>query len=170
MPNYRRLLHPGGRYFFTVVSEGRRRILTDAAFRHNLRFAIQRVRARYPFDIIAFVLLPDHLHTIWTLPEGDSNFPLRWRLIKGLVTHQGGQNSPWQHRYMEHWLRSEEDFRQHFDYLHWNPMKHGLVARVVDWPWSTFHRYIAEGIYTADWCGDAVSGGSMIRPTTPHLE
>ncbi|WP_395402429.1 REP-associated tyrosine transposase [Pseudoduganella sp. UC29_106] len=156
MPNYRRLLHPGGSYFFTVVSEQRRPVLTAPLFRRTLRHAISRVRSRYPFEIVAFVLLPDHLHTIWTLPDGDSNFPLRWRLIKGLVTYQTKWHEQvWQHRYIEHVIRSERDFELHFDYLHWNPMKHGLVERVVDWPWSTFHRYVAQGVYTADWCGDA---------------
>jgi putative transposase len=156
MPNHRRLLRPGGTYFFTAASDERRPVLTSPPFRRNLRRAIQRVRARYPFEIVAFVLLPDHLHTIWTLPEGDSNFPLRWRLIKGLVTQQMSWHEKlWQHRYMEHCLRSERDFRLHFDYLHWNPMKHGLVERVVDWPWSTFHRYVAQGVYSADWCGNA---------------
>jgi putative transposase len=158
MPNYRRLLRPGGTYFFTVVSDQRRRVLTTPLFRHTLRQSIARVRMRYPFEIVAFVLLPDHLHTIWTLPDGDNNFPLRWRLIKALVSVQM-RDSPWQHRYMEHALRSERDFHTHFDYVHWNPMKHGLVERVVDWPWSTFHRYVAQGLYAADWCGDAGAEG-----------
>ena len=162
MPNYRRLYIPGGSYFFTVVTEQRRPVLCEPPLRAALKNAITSVRRKHPFRIAGMVLLPDHLHMIWTLPEGDSNYPLRLRLIKTHVTKAHG--ALWQHRYWEHALRSEEDFRHHLDYLHWNPVKHGLVQRVRDWPWSSFHRYVAAGTYPIDWCAAAdVAGYALAR-------
>ena len=170
MPQYRRSRLPGGRFFFTVVTEQRQRLLTEDPVRLALRQAIQAVRRQRPFRIEGWVLLPDHLHAIWTLPSDDDDHATRWRLIKRRVTHQlggachnpavmterrrkKGQGSLWQHRYWEHCLRDEDDMRRHLDYLHFNPVKHGLVARVVDWQWSTFHRYLADGAYPMDWGG-----------------
>lgn len=170
MPQYRRSRLPGGRFFFTVVTEQRQRLLTEDPVRLALRQAIQAVRRQRPFRIEGWVLLPDHLHAIWTLPSDDDDHATRWRLIKRRVTHQlggachnpavmterrrkKGQGSLWQHRYWEHCLRDEDDMRRHLDYLHFNPVEHGLVARVVDWQWSTFHRYLADGAYPMDWGG-----------------
>ncbi|WP_374402150.1 transposase [Niveibacterium sp.] len=168
MARYRRANVAGGSYFFTVVTERRQAILTDADVREALRAAIETVRARRPFRIDGWVLLPDHLHAIWTLPEGDADFSTRWRLIKSHVTRacgaayfradwltdrraEKGCGTLWQHRYWEHLLRDEADLRHHLDYLHWNPVKHGLVNRVADWPWSSFHRHVALGNYPLDW-------------------
>ena len=168
MSRYRRADVAGGSYFFTVVTERRQRILTDEAVRGALREGIERVRLQWPFVIDGWVLLPDHLHAIWTLPAGDADFPLRWRLIKSHVTRRCGslyerkgwltarriekkQGTLWQHRYWEQCLRDEQDFRRHMDYLHWNPVKHGLVKSVLDWPWSSFHRYVSQGVYQKDW-------------------
>ena len=168
MPQYRRAHIPGGSYFFTVVTERRQRVLTDAPVRQALRAAIEAVRETRPFRIDGWVLLPDHLHTVWTLPADDDDYPTRWRLIKARVTRHLGETylnpavmtarrsakqegSLWQHRYWEHWLRDEVDVRHHLDYLHFNPVKHGLVAQVADWPWSSFHRYVAAGVYDPDW-------------------
>lgn len=168
MARYQRANVPGGTYFFTVVTERRQAILTDAPIRIALRNAIEQVRATRPFQIDAWVLLPDHLHTIWTLPEGDADFSTRWRLIKSRVTRLCGAayfqaeylnsyraskqfGTLWQHRYWEHLLRDEADIRHHMDYLHWNPVKHGLVTRPADWPWSSFHRWVAKGVYAQDW-------------------
>ena len=176
MPQYRRTLVPGGSFFFTVVAERRQRLLTEDRARLALRKAIQAVRRQRPFRIEGWVLLPDHLHAIWTLPAGDDDYATRWRLIKRDVTHQLGeashdpalmterrraraQGSLWQHRYWEHWLRDEDDVRRHLDYLHFNPVKHGLVASVADWRWSSFHRYVAHGAYPIDWgLSDAGAG------------
>lgn len=171
MPYYRRAAVPGGTYFFTVVTQGRQAILTHDDVRTALREAIDRVRARLPFRIDGWVLLPDHMHAIWTLPDGDADFSNRWRLIKRHVAvacsayHRPellserrmdkGQGSLWQNRFWEHLIRDETDLRNHLDYLHGNPLRHGLVERVVDWPWSSFHRYVREGIYPADWGGSA---------------
>jgi putative transposase len=168
MSNYRRNYVPGGTYFFTVVTHLRRRFLTDELARDCLRKAFQEIRAKWPFEIVAFVLLPDHLHTVLTLPSGDSQYPLRWRRIKEEFTRSylrcGGQELPqsrsridrgqrgiWQRRYWEHTCRDEDDLKRSVDYLHWNPKKHGLVKNVVDWPWSSFHRYVRLGEYPSDW-------------------
>jgi putative transposase len=168
MSTYRRANMPGGTYFFTVVTERRQRVLTDPAMRLALREAIAAVRTTRPFVIDGWVLLPDHLHTIWTLPPNDADFATRWRLIKSHVTRACGKyylqpefltarrrlkkySSLWQHRYWEHQIRSEYDFQKCMDYLHWNPVKHDVVQRVADWPWSSFHRHAAAGVYPRNW-------------------
>jgi len=168
MPNYRRNFVPGGTYFFTVVTHQRRRILTTDLGRRCLREAIQLEQAKAPFDLFAIVLLPDHLHAIWTLPPGDANYPLRWQRIKGEFTRAylltgGAEGVPspsrrkrreravWHRRYWEHTCRDEDDLKRFLDYLHWNPVKHGLVARVRDYPWSTFQRFVERGEYELCW-------------------
>jgi putative transposase len=157
--------------FFTVVTERRQPILVDEPIRVALRDAIVAVRERYPFVINGWVLLPDHLHTIWTLPEGDADFPTRWRLIKTRVTRACGNlylqpqwltarraakhcGTLWQHRYWEHLLQDDLDFNHHMNYLHMNPVKHGLVKNVCDWPYSSFHRLVKDGVYAPDWASD----------------
>jgi putative transposase len=132
-----------------------------------LREAFRSVRRAQPFAIDAIVVLPDHLHCIWTLPEGDANYSNRWRLIKARfargLTKTGSpvrQNSKseydvWQRRFWEHTIRNERDFQAHVDYIHYNPVKHGLVERVRDWPYSSFHRFVRKGWESADWAGDA---------------
>lgn len=182
MSSYLRAYNAGGQYFFTVVSEGRRPILTQPDIRAALRAAIIAVRANYPFEISAWVLLPDHLHTVWQLPLNDADFSLRWNQIKRRVTHACEQtyHAPdlfnqrrqakrygtiWQHRFWEHAIRDERDFNQHMDYVHYNPVKHGLVQSVVDWPWSSFHRLVKQGVYTAGWGGadnNTIHGGRVI--------
>ena len=168
MPNYRRAWTCGGTYFFTVNLNKRRRndLLTQNI--DLLRDAVRDVRRDHPFDIHGWVVLPDHFHCVIQLPENDSDFALRWRLIKarfsrGLpftelrsTSREGrGERGIWQRRYWEHLIRDEADFRAHLDYVHINPMKHGLVKRVADWPFSTFHRLVAEGVYPEDWAGSA---------------
>ena len=155
MPEYRRVRVPGGTYFFTVVTYDRRPILCQDACRLALRAAIQETRVRFPFESPAWVLLPDHLHCIWKLPEGDADFPTRWRLIKArfsrLVADGLSQSAPanpsrqrhaertvWQRRYWEHAIRNEEDLRRHIDYIHFNPVKHGLAAEPGEWLYSTY--------------------------------
>ncbi len=168
MSRYRRANTPGATYFFTVVTYRRRTFLCNDPVRLALREAIQKVRAKYPFQIDAWVLLPDHLHTIWTLPDGDADFPLRWQLIKRYVTRQCGEllhqpelmtasktrhreSTIWQRRYWEHLIRNDADLEQHMHYLHYNPVKHGLVRQVKDWPYSSFHRYVENGTYDENW-------------------
>ncbi len=118
-----------------------------------LRGAFQNVRQRYPFSLDAAVVLPDHLHCVWTLPPGDGDFATRWRLIKTWFTkHSGLALSPiWQPRYWEHVVRDQEDFARHVDYIHYNPVKHGYVTSPVDWPYSSIRRYVEQGIYPVDW-------------------
>ncbi len=166
MPNYRRNLLSGGSYFFTVnLADRRRSLLIDHI--HLLRAAFRQVRARHPFAIEAAVVLPEHLHAIWTLPEDDANFATRWHLIKSAVSHAlprverisarraaKAERGIWQRRYWEHTLRGEDDFARHLDYIHFNPMKHGHALRVRDWPFSSFRRWVRLGAYPVDWAGD----------------
>ena len=167
MTDYRRWRVEGGTYFFTVVTEQRREWLGDGLARNCLRDAIRVVRQRRPFRIDAIVLLPDHLHTVWTLPTGDSDYSTRWKLIKKRFTREylraGGadatgnasrqsksERSLWQRRVFEHTVRDESDMKRCVDYAHVNPLKHGLVAKVADCPWSSFHRYVRLGEYPPD--------------------
>ncbi|MEZ4700713.1 MAG: transposase [Rhodothermales bacterium] len=162
---YRRAYVPGGTYFFTVVTQHRRPILVGT-HPHALLRAFAHVQAKHPFRENAFVILPDHIHTLWTLPPGDADFSTRWRLIKTYFTRHAVQRerppiSPsrrakriqgfWQHRFWEHVIRDETDFERHLDYIHYNPVKHGLVSRAGDWPHSSFHAYVQRGLYDADW-------------------
>jgi putative transposase len=154
MPDYRRVYLEGGTYFFTLVTARRAPVFAEPETRLILRTAIQKVRRQHPFEIVGMVILPDHLHALWRLPDGDCDFSIRWRLIKTHVTRYAGRGgSFWQKRYWEHAVRDERDLVRHLDYLHWNPLKHGLVTRVQDWPWSSFHRYVTAGAYPVDWCG-----------------
>jgi putative transposase len=164
MPDYRRYRVPGGTYFFTVnLLE---RYPNDLLVRQIdlLRTVVRHVRAKRPFHIDAWVVLPDHLHAVWTLPPGDDDFTNRWRLIKqsfckGLppterrskVRIARGERGIWQRRFWEHAIRDEEDYVAHVDYCHINPVKHGYVQRVADWPHSTFHRYVERGVYSLAW-------------------
>ena len=158
MSEYRRAFQPGGCYFFTVVTHGRRPWLTEEHAIERLRNAFRRVREDRPFTMDAIVVLPDHLHCIWQLPEGDNDFSERWRQIKRFVSI--GMKSPlnvrkekslWQRRYWEHLLRNEEDWRRHMDYIHYNPVKHGYSRRPADWPYSSFKQVVARGWYEASW-------------------
>jgi putative transposase len=167
MVAYRRNFVPGGTYFFTVVLENRRSsLLVDKIA--SLRLAFRVARGERPFKIDAIVIVPDHLHTVMTLPEGDSDFSGRWRRIKSLFSGQvvaegvpvrqnrRGEYALWQRRFWEHTVRDETDFERHIDYIHFNPIKHGLVARVSDWPHSSFHRYVRSGLLPRDWGGTTV--------------
>ena len=154
---YRRVYHAGGTYFFTVVTHQRKPILTDETVRAALRQSILTVREKYPFEILAWVLLPDHMHTIWRLPEKDVNFSERWRQIKRQSQYLVGNHVKlWQNRFWEHLIRDDLDFAQHFDYVHFNPVKHGYAAQVADWEFSTFHRCVRQGIYPLNWGGGDV--------------
>jgi len=163
--NYRRNHVAGGSYFFTVnLADRQPQLLTDSI--ELLRAVFRNVRQRHPFTIDSIVVLPDHLHAIWTLPEGDGDFSLRWALIKAGFSRGLPANKPvaashrrkrereiWQRRFWEHTLRDEDDLARHVDYVHFNPVKHGHVARVTDWPFSSFHRMVRLGVYPADWAG-----------------
>ncbi|MDO5639332.1 MAG: transposase [Neisseria sp.] len=154
--HYRRNYHRGGLYFFTLVSFQRRPILTQSEIRQSLREAVYIVRDKHPFEIVGWVLLPDHLHTIWQLPENNADYSMRWNQIKRRVSYRHREMKIWQGRFWEHTIRDDQDFARHFDYLHVNPVKHGYVSAVVDWPYSTFHRYVREGIYPRKWGGNGL--------------
>lgn len=159
--DYRRLYQPGSSYFFTLVTEQRRPLLVTHIDR--LREAFRRVRSRQAFHIDAIVILPDHLHTLWTLPEGDADYSGRWMRIKrlfstGLPAMPSNQSQlakrekgVWQRRFWEHGIRDETDWCHHMDYIHYNPVKHGQVQRVMDWPFSSFPRCVEIGWYDRDW-------------------
>ena len=158
MSEYKRAFQSGGCYFFTVVTQDRRPWLTEEHAIDRLRKAFRHVMKDRPFTIEAIVILPDHLHCIWQLPEGDNDFPERWRQIKRFVSI--GLKSPlnvrkekalWQRRYWEHLLRNEEDWRHHMDYIHYNPVKHGYAHRPVDWPHSSFRQAVTRGWYGTSW-------------------
>lgn len=163
MPNYRRVWVPGGTYFFTVNLQDRQRsLLVDHV--DALRSAFAAVQAERPFALIAAVVLPDHLHCIWRLPAEDADNATRWRQIKtafsqALPCAEGRsatrvarkERGVWQRRYWERLLRDERDLRHHIDYVHINPVKHGYVERVADWPYSSFHRYVRRGILPEEW-------------------
>ena len=167
MPYYRRLKLEGGAFFFTVTLADRR---NDLLVRHveRLRRAYAETEKRFPFETVAICILPDHIHALWRLPDGDTNYASRWSFLKagfsrGLPASKARSPSKiakrekgiWQRRYWEHAIRDDIDFERHVNYIHYNPVKHGLVTRVADWPFSSFHRYVAQGILPADWAGDA---------------
>ncbi len=172
MPNYVRWREDGASYFFTVVTHRRRRVFNDPLARRILGRAFVEVRRRWPFEMFACVLLPDHLHCIWTLPAGDDDFPKRWSSIKRLFTkayvESGGEvalvtasrakrreQGVWQPRYWEHRIRDETDWYQHRDYIHLNPVKHSLVDDPRDWPWSSIHRHVLLGWPHPNWPGSS---------------
>jgi len=170
MSRYRRNYVEGGTYFFTVVTYRRRPFLTSDLARDCLRNAIEAIKKKRPFEIVAVVLLPDHLHTVWTLPTGDANYSMRWRRIKEEFTkaylarggtelsqsrsrRKHGQRGIWHKRFWEHTVCDETDLERCCDYIHWNPRKHVLVSRVGDWSYSSFHRFVTAGQYDPDWGG-----------------
>jgi putative transposase len=171
MPNYRRAFAPGGCWFFTVnLLDRRQELLVDHV--EFLRHAFEQTRKNFAFDNAAIVVLPDHLHAIWTLPPGDADFSTRWRLIKthfakSLPKHEPldinramrGERGIWQRRFWEHLIRDDADYGRHIEYCYINPVKHGLVRRVQDWPHSSFHRDVKRGLFPMDWAGDVAAEG-----------
>lgn len=166
MRTYKRVWIPGGCYFFTVnlAERDNNTLLIDRI--ESLREVIRYVRAEHPFSIDAMVVLPEHLHCIWRLPKGDDRFDTRWYLIKSRFSYlikkteristsrvRKGERGIWQRRYWEHAIRDEQDWRNHVDYIHYNPVKHGYVEHAADWLHSTFHKYVKEGMYEKNWSG-----------------
>jgi putative transposase len=173
MPNYRRAFVPGGCWFFTVnLLDRRRTLLVDHI--EILREAVAATRQSRGFSIDAFVVLPDHLHAVWSLPPGDHDFSTRWRLIKNrfaralpkkksldAVRLSRNERGIWQRRFWEHLIRDEADYARHVEYCYINPLKHGLVTRVQDWPHSSFHRDARAGIFPLDWAGESEPRGDF---------
>ncbi|NJM81485.1 MAG: transposase [Tabrizicola sp.] len=170
MPSYIRPRFPGAPIFFTVALADRRsRLLVDEV--SALRDAVRGTRDKRPFRIDAWVVLPEHMHAVWTLPEGDADFSVRWKEIKTRFTRSVGQTGQrsaskiakgesglWQRRFWEHHLRNDRDFAAHLRYCWWNPVKHGLVERAVDWPYSSIHRDIRLGQCDPEWTGADIKG------------
>lgn len=176
MPNYRRSQEGGATYFFTVVTCRRQPILTRPDVLEALREAFRTVQQTRPFKLNAIVILPDHLHAIWSLPPGDADFGARWGMVKRRVSTAVGhlaapvatpsmkvrhESGFWQRRFWEHLIRDDEDYARHMDYIHFNPVKHGLTMRVADWPHSSFKRCVERGIYPADWASGAEIEGEF---------
>jgi len=166
--NYRRYYEPGGTYFFTVTTQHRQPLLIEHIDR--LRAAFRQGIERYPFIIDGIVILPDHIHTLWHLPDGDDNFSIRWMVIKrkfsaGLATgivnrskQAKREKGIWQRRFWEHYIRNEADWCRHLDYIHYNPVKHGYYSTPAEWPYSSFRRSVKEGLYLKDW-GSSLPAG-----------
>jgi putative transposase len=170
MAQYRRAYVPGASWFFTVNLAQRKKNHLLITHLDELRMAFQCIKGKYPFRLDAVVILPDHLHCIWTLPLGDSDYSTRWNLLKGRFSRaietgerisksrkKRRERGVWQRRFWEHLIRSREDFNRHVDYIHWNPVKHGWVKQVSDWPHSSFHRYAENGVYSKTWSCDGRS-------------
>jgi putative transposase len=179
MVAYRRSRIPNAPYFLTVVLRDRgSRLLLDHL--DQLRGAFRCAATAHPFQLDAVVILPDHFHLLCTLPDGDADFSARVQVLKrrftfGLVRggvkvrmNERGEADVWQHRFREHTIRDDDDFARHVAYIHFNPVKHGLVGAVRDWPHSSFHRYVRQGLVQEDWGG----GGEPLRaePATPVAE
>ena len=167
MPDYRRNLIAGGCFFFSVNLLDRRSNLLVTHV-DILRDAVRQTRLRAPFTIDAWVVLPDHMHCLWTLPQGDEDYPGRWKAIKTAfskalptvgspteIMARRGERGIWQRRYWEHTIRDERDYASHMDYTHFNPVKHGYVSHPADWPYSSFRRRMAAGRYPPGWSGGA---------------
>ena len=162
---YRRHYQQGASYFFTINLADRSSDLLIKQI-ETLRYAFKTVKQKHPFHIDTIVILPDHVHMLCTMPDNDANFSIRIKLIKYYFSYHIAKNEPisksrrkkeergiWQRRFWEHCIRDEADYRAHIDYIHMNPIKHGYVERVKDWSYSSFHKFVAEGLLTIDWGG-----------------
>ena len=154
---------PGASYFFTVNLADRQSDLLQKRM-DDLRLITNKIKHSHPFVIEAMVVLPEHIHAIWRLPEGDADYPMRWSLIKSgfsrkiektehirLSRENKRERGIWQRRYWEHQIKDDGDFERHVDYIHYNPVKHGYVKRAIDWPFSTIHNYVQKGILPKNW-------------------
>ena len=179
MSHYKRWYREAGTYFFTVVTYKRQRLFADQKARDILHEAIGWVQQRHPFQIVGMVLLPDHLHCLWRMPEDDGDFSRRWSMIKRRFTlswksagrtiipvkpnqRARRQQGIWLPRFWEHLIRDQQDMANHMDYIHFNPTKHGWVACPHLWPHSTFHRWVNEGAYREDW--NCTCRGRVLKP------
>ena len=163
---YHRYFQNGGTYFFTLVTFRRKKIFLEDSACELFMHALDHVQSNHPFHVIAYCLCPDHIHMIWSLPENDNNYPLRWRLVKSNFSRKykqedkesipvsrkhKGECTVWQRRYWEHFIRDENDLVKHIEYIHFNPVKHALVDAPVRWRYSSFYDYVDQGLYQKDW-------------------
>jgi len=172
MVNYRRVQQSGGIFFFTVTLRDRSSLFLTK-YIDELRFAFRDTQLKRPFKINAIVILPEHVHCLWTLPPGDSDYSGRWRSIKSCFVrklrksgvrvgvNEKGEADLWQRRFWEHKIRDDKDFEAHVNYIHINPVKHGLVENVIDWPWSSFHSYVRDGLLDKNWARATASTGNF---------
>ena len=185
MPNYRRAAEPGGIFFLTIVTNDRKPIFSEPSHIDRLRIALRRVKAELPFQISAAVVLPDHIHFLWSLPRGDTDFSGRVGRMKVLFTRSlaqtgelsSGSNASrrkhresdvWQRRFWEHTIRDDEDFERHLDYIHDNPVKHGLVTCPHLWPNSSYQKWARAGHYRVDWGCCCHQERSLSLPELDH--
>ncbi len=186
--NYRRNFQPGGTFFFTLVTLNRHHLFKDDAANSLFQQVVQEIKAERQFHMVAWVVLYDHLHMIWTLPSGDADYSGRWSKIKRQFTRrwleQGGVEQPvsrgkqrddrrgiWQPKFYEHTIRDEEDYIDHVEYVHYNPVKHGYVKHAIDWRRSSFHEYVRRGWYPHDWCcgpGALIARQPDVLPYDPY--
>jgi putative transposase len=181
MADYRRAFRPGGTFFFTIVTFERRPIFSEASNVERLRAAISAVMREQPFEFIAGVVLPDHAHYLWTLPSNDGDFSKRIGRMKSLFTKSQpvGCTPPavlspshlkhrdagvWQRRFWEHTIRDEDDFNEHLNYIHYNPVKHGLARCPHESKFSSFRKWVNLGMYEPDW--QCTCAGNLTRPPT----
>jgi putative transposase len=158
MSNYRRYHQKGACYFFTVVTYNRCRIFESKSAVELLRSATQAVMNKRKFKIDAMVVLPEHIHCIWQLPENDADYSMRWMLIKKHIStsidspkNHRGEKQIWQRRFWEHQIRDDDDYQKHMDYIHYNPVKHGYVKNPAEWRYSSFSKAVTDGLYEANW-------------------
>ncbi|MBI2836209.1 MAG: transposase [Chloroflexi bacterium] len=165
MPDYRRAYVKGGTFFFTAVSYRRLPIFQQESAVDLLQTCFQQTMALHPFNIDAWVILPNHLHIIWTLPENDPDFSMRWKKIKATFSRhfegsagevsqsmlRKGEKGIWQRRFWEHVIRDQVDFNRHCDYIHYNPVRHGLASMPSDWRYSSFSKFVEKGWYGPEW-------------------
>jgi len=182
MSRYIRSREPNTSFFFTVVSYGRTPIFVNDASIQMLRESLLKTCVNKPFETEAIVILPDHIHVLWTLPEDDCDYSTRWRLIKQMFTkliafqnqsflgpqanssrERKGEKLVWQRRFWEHTIRDENDFKKHLDYIHYNPVKHGYVKNPFDWQWSSFRKWVEKGEYDSNW-------GNLVNDAIPGAE
>lgn len=173
MPDYRRAFHPGGTFFFTLVTHQRHPFFAEPSNIERLRAAVITVLNERPFEFLAGVVLPDHAHYLWTLPPGDADFSTRIGRMKVLFTKslrahvdwappttadrstsriKHRDADVWQRRFWEHLVRDEADLNRHLDYIHYNPVRHGLARCPHDWPASSFRKWVSSRHYDARWC------------------
>ena len=166
MSDYNRTYITGGTFFFTVVTYLRHPIFEDEAAVNLLKICFHSVMIAHPFNIDAIVIMPDHLHTIWTLPDNEFDYSIRWNKIKGTFSRRYSgdkvievtesilkkrEKGIWQRRFWEHSIRDQADYNKHCDYIHYNPVKHGLVHSPSDWKHSSFKKFVANGLYNDNW-------------------
>jgi len=162
MSEYHRLFVKGGTYFFTIVTYNRQPLLCEKPALIRLKAAFRYVMSKHPYRMDGLVIMPDHLHCIWRLPDGDGNFSIRWNMFKRYFsigmnspTNQRREKTIWQRRFWEHLIRDEDNLHRCLDYIHYNPVKHGYVTNPYDWDSSTFKQYVKKGFYDINWgCND----------------